>query len=68
MFEFKNGWETIKDSRLRKIMEMQEYYWNEIEPYTSGYGDDRILDMFERRFGVRVSHDIMMDIAYFEDF
>lgn len=51
-----------------KILEMRDYYWDVIEPVTNGYGDDRILDMFEKRFGVRISHDIMMVIAYFEDF
>ena len=62
------GWQRIDSSATKKIIEMRDYYWNEIEPYTSGYGDDRILNMFEKRFGVRISHDILMDIAYFEDF
>ena len=63
---FKNGWETIEDSRLRKIMEMQEYYWNEVEPYTSGYGDNRILRMMENKFGVMLTHEIIPEIAYAE--
>ena len=62
------GWQRIDSSATKKILEMRDYYWDVIEPVTNGYGDDRILDMFERRFGVRVSHDILMDIAYFEDF
>lgn len=66
MKKFRNSWETVDDSRLRKIMEMQEYYWNEIEPYTSGYNDDRILDMFKKKYGIKITHDIMMEIAYAE--